>query len=86
MRNYERSWLRYDLLAVSWLTPRVPVPLIGMLLAAGAVAAFDLRACGVAVVGDIPGGLPTPSVPNVSGSGSDVASLLLPAIGVAIVA
>lgn len=72
------------LLAASWVMPRVPVPLVGMLLAAGAVAVFDLRARGVAVVGNIPGGLPTPSVPNVSGS--DVASLLLPAIGVAIVA
>lgn len=72
------------LLAVSWLAPRVPVPLFGMLLATAAVAVFDLQARGVAVVGDIPAGLPTPSVPNVSGS--EVASLLLPAIGVAIVA
>lgn len=72
------------LLAVSWLAPRVPVPLFGMLLAAAGVAVFDLQARGVAVVGDIPAGLPTPSVPNVSGS--EVASLLLPAIGVAIVA
>lgn len=72
------------LLAVSWLAPRVPVPLFGMLLAAAAVAVFDLQARGVAVVGDIPAGLPTPSLPNVSGS--EVASLLLPAIGVAVVA
>ena len=72
------------LLAASWLTPRAPVPLFGMLLAAAAVAVFDLRVRGVEVVGNIPGGLPTPSLPNVSGS--DVVSLLLPAIGVAIVA
>ena len=72
------------LLAGSWLAPRVPVPLFGMLLATAAVAVFDLKARGVVVVGHIPAGLPTPSVPNVSGS--DVASLLLPAIGVAVVA
>ena len=72
------------LLTASRLVPRMPVPLLGMLLAAGAVAVFDLRARGVAVVGHIPGGLPTPSVPSVSGS--DVVSLLLPALGVAIVA
>lgn len=64
--------------------PRAPVPLIGMLMAAATVALFDLETYGIAVVGDIQAGLPTPSVPNVSGS--DVASLLLPAIGVAIVA
>jgi len=64
--------------------PRAPVPLFGMLLAAATVAILDLEAHGVAVVGDIPAGLPTPSVPDVSGS--DIASLLLPAVGVAIVA
>jgi SulP family sulfate permease len=72
------------LLVGSRLSPRSPVPLIGMLLAAGTVAVFDLEARGIAVVGDIPAGLPTPSVPDVSGG--DVASLLLPAVGVAIVA
>jgi high affinity sulfate transporter 1 len=64
--------------------PRAPVPLIGMLLSAAAVAVFDLESHGIAVVGDIPAGLPSPSVPDVSGG--DVASLLLPALGVAIVA
>jgi SulP family sulfate permease len=72
------------LLAVSRKLPRSPVPLIGMLLAAVAVAVFDLKARGITVVGDIPAGLPAPSVPDVSGS--DIASLLLPAIGVSIVA
>ncbi|MBC7560110.1 MAG: sulfate permease [Dermatophilaceae bacterium] len=72
------------LLVGSGRFPRAPVPLIGMLLAAATVALFDLETYGIAVVGDIQAGLPIPSVPNVSGS--DVASLLLPAIGVAIVA
>ena len=64
--------------------PRSPIPLVGMLLAAATVAVFDLEARGIAVVGDIPAGLPTPSIPNVSAT--DTVSLLLPAVGVAIVA
>ncbi|MGZ5399156.1 MAG: SulP family inorganic anion transporter [Nocardioides sp.] len=72
------------LLVGSWLLPRWPVPLIGMLLAAATVAVFDLEARGIAVVGQIPAGFPTPSLPDVSAG--DTASLLLPAVGVAIVA
>ena len=72
------------LLVGSWLLPRLPVPLIGMLLAAAAVAVFDLDAHGIAVVGRIPAGLPSPSLPDVSAG--DIASLLLPAVGVAVVA
>jgi MFS superfamily sulfate permease-like transporter len=55
-----------------------------MLLAAAAVAVFDLEAHGIAVVGKIPAGLPSPSLPDVSAG--DTAALLLPAVGVAIVA
>ena len=72
------------LLVGSRLFPRAPVPLIGMLLAATAVAVFRLDDHGIGVVGDIPAGLPSPVLPNVSAA--DVASLLLPAVGVAIVA
>jgi MFS superfamily sulfate permease-like transporter len=72
------------LFAGSRMFPRAPVPLVGMLLAAATVAVFDLEDRGVAVVGDIPAGLPTPSIPHVSAT--DFVSLLLPAIGVAIVA
>ncbi len=64
--------------------PRAPIPLIGMLLAAATVVVLDLEARGIAVVGDIPAGLPTPSIPHVSAT--DLVSLLLPAVGVAIVA
>ncbi len=72
------------LLVGSRLLPRSPMPLVGMLLAAAAVALLDLQARGVAVVGAIPAGLPTPSLPSVSAG--EVGSLLLPAVGVAIVA
>lgn len=63
--------------------PRIPGPLLGMLLAAGVVWLFGLRAHGVRVVGEIPAGLPElgwPSVPV-----SQLPSLALPAIGIAIV-
>jgi SulP family sulfate permease len=68
----------------SHLLPRSPMPLVSMLVAAAAVAVFDLQARGIAVVGDIPAGLPTPSLPSV-GAG-DLEALLLPAVGVSIVA
>ena len=72
------------LLIASRLFPRAPVPLIGMLLAAATVALFDLSDRGIGTVGQIPAALPTPSLPAVSVE--DLASSLLPAVGVAIVA
>jgi high affinity sulfate transporter 1 len=72
------------LLVGAHLLPRSPVPLVGMLLAAATVAVFDLESRGIAVVGEIPAGLPAPSLPSVTAG--DVGSMLLPAVGVAIVA
>ena len=72
------------LLAASRLFPRAPVPLIGMLLATAAVGLFALKDHGVAVIGHVPAGLPVPRVPNVAFR--DLTTLLLPAVGVAIVA
>jgi sulfate permease, SulP family len=72
------------LLVATRLSPKAPVPLIGMLLAAASVAVFSLQDQGVRVVGDIPAGLPTPTIPAVTAT--DMAALLLPAVGVAIVA
>jgi len=71
------------LLAGSRRYPRAPVPLIGMLLAAAAVAVFDLQDHGIKVIGEVPSGLPSPAIPDVSGS--DIAAMLLPAVGVAVV-
>ena len=64
--------------------PRLPGPLIAMLLAAGVVVVFHLDQIGVAVIGDIPRGLPAPAVPDFSGV--EMAALLPAALGVAIVA
>jgi sulfate permease, SulP family len=63
--------------------PKAPVPLIAMLVAAVAVAILGLDRHGVQVLGEVPAGLPTPALPEVSGD--ELTSLLLPAIGVAIV-
>lgn len=71
------------LLIASRLIPRLPVPLFGVLLATTATALFSLRDHGIRVIGEIPAGFPIPGLPAVSDT--DLMTLLLPAIGVAIV-
>jgi sulfate permease, SulP family len=66
------------------LLPRAPGPLIAVALATVVVWAFGLTSHGVAVVGSIPSGLPGVAVPTPAGL--DVRSLVLPAIGVTVVA
>lgn len=72
------------LIVVGALFPRLPGPLIAVLLAAAATALLSLDRLGVRVVGTVPMGLPAPALPAVSAA--DLASLVLPAVGVAIVA
>jgi high affinity sulfate transporter 1 len=72
------------LLAAGRLLPRLPAPLIAVLLAAATTALLSLDRLGVQVVGAVPGGLPLPELPAVGPA--DLADLVLPAIGVAIVA
>ena len=69
------------LLAGARLFPRAPVPLVAIVLAAVAVAVLDLD---VQVIGDVPSGLPRPQLPAVDLA--DLTALLLPAIGVTVVA
>lgn len=64
--------------------PKAPVPLIGMLLATGVVALFDLDATGVSVVGAIPRGVPALQLPHMGPE--DLLTLLPAALGVAMVA
>lgn len=47
----------------SWLLPRVPWSLVVLVLGLATSRFVDLAAYGVAVVGHVPAGLPTPSVP-----------------------
>ena len=72
------------LLALDRWAPRVPGPLIAVLAAAAAVAALSLESEGIVVVGSVPSGLPTPAVPLVSPN--ELAALVIPAAGIAIVA
>lgn len=65
------------------LAPRAPVPLLGVLLAAGLVAMLSLGDEGVALVGDIPAGLP--AAPVWVGM-ADLRQLVAPALGLSVVA
>lgn len=72
------------LLAVQRWFPRAPGPLLAVLAATAVSAALDLRSQGLAVVGEIPSGFPTPGLPALEWA--DLRQILLPAIGVTIVA
>ena len=63
--------------------PTLPVPLLSVLLATMAVAIFNLDHRGVAVVGEIPAGLPHFAIPQVSVK--DLTSLVASALGISIV-
>ena len=66
------------------LSPRIPGVLLATVAATLVVSAFGLAAEAISVVGPLPAGLPTPSLPRV-GIG-DLASLAIAAVGVAVVA
>ena len=64
--------------------PLIPWPLIAILVSTALVAMFDLQSAGISVVGEVPSELPGFAIPDVSWQ--DTVELLLPAVGVAIVA
>nr|WSX53282.1 sulfate permease [Streptomyces sp. NBC_00974] len=70
------------LLAVPGYRRLVPRPLLALGLATAAVAVFRLDdRYGIAVIGSVPSGLPTPSLPSLG----DLSRLLVPALGVLLV-
>ncbi len=69
------------LFVVQWRVPRAPGPLLAVLLATVATAAFGLERKGISVIGPIPAGLPQPVLPDLG----NVSDLLLPAVGLLIV-
>ncbi len=71
------------MLAGSAFLPRAPMALIGMLGAAAAVSLLNLQDHGVSVIGGLPMGFPTPSLPGVSAH--EIVTLLPAALGVAFV-
>lgn len=72
------------LLTLARMWPRLPGPLIAILLASAVVAAFSLERNGIRVIGEIPSGLPTPDLPGIGLA--DISALVVPAAGIAIVA
>ena len=64
--------------------PKVPAPLVAVVLGILAVAFFNLDEEGVAIVGNIESGVPVPGVPNVTFD--QFTQLLLPALGIALLA
>jgi high affinity sulfate transporter 1 len=71
------------LLVLQWRWPSAPGPLLAILGATAATAAFGLASHGVAVVGPIPAALPVPRLPDVHPA--VLRELLLPAFTVLIV-
>ncbi|MET0831362.1 MAG: sulfate permease [Acidimicrobiia bacterium] len=68
----------------SALFPKAPIPLVAMVLATVVVGVFGLADEGISLVGSIPSGLPTVRWP--AADLSDFTALLLPAVGVTVVA
>ena len=71
------------LIASRWW-PRLPNPLLAVLLGAAAVVVLGLEDLGVATVGTLPDALPTLSLPDLSPDA--VLAMLGPALGIAVVA
>ncbi|MEU8517862.1 sulfate permease [Kitasatospora sp. NPDC048722] len=69
------------LLLLARLLPSLPGPLLAVVLGTAVSAAFSLKDHGLAVIGDIPAGLPRPAVPDLS----ELSKLALPALGILLV-
>jgi MFS superfamily sulfate permease-like transporter len=62
--------------------PRLPAPLVAVVVGITASAVFGIKAAGVGLVGNIPAGLPVPALPDLS-----MVSVLWPgALGIALMA
>jgi high affinity sulfate transporter 1 len=69
------------LLLVAKFLPRLPGPLLAVVLGTAISAAFSLKDHGIAVIGDIPAGLPRPKLPELG----ELHRLALPAMGILLV-
>lgn len=72
-----------SLLGAARWAPRWPGPLSAVLAATAVVALFSLPEHGIATVGPVASGVPVPGFTGVAAS--DLAQLLLPAVGIAVV-
>ncbi|TQM13633.1 SulP family inorganic anion transporter [Pseudonocardia kunmingensis] len=71
------------ILAARWVSPKLPASLLAVVALTVVSALLDLSEAGVAVVGEVPSGIPLPSIPDV-GLG-DVMALLPGALGLTLV-
>ncbi len=71
------------ILVVRAVSPALPAPLIAVALATAVSALLGLAEQGVAIVGQVPSGLPMPHLPDVSMT--DLNALILAGLGVAVV-
>jgi high affinity sulfate transporter 1 len=69
------------LFLMQWRFPKAPGPLLAVLLASAAALVLRAQGHDIAIVGAVPSGLPAPALPPLT----DVASLVLPAVGILIV-
>jgi high affinity sulfate transporter 1 len=69
------------LFLVQRYAPRAPGPLLAVVIGTVVVGVFGLEEHGIAVIGQVPAGLPRPELPTPG----DLAHLLLPAVGVLLV-
>lgn len=67
----------------AWLSPKVPSPLLVLLLSAAVVAIFNLERLGLEVIGEVPQGLPAFRLPDLGDL--EVWALLPYALGIAVV-
>lgn len=72
------------ILILHWLAPRWPGVLIAVITAMIVNVVFHLDQFGVAVVGEVPSGIPTPQLPLISGA--EAKTLLVVGLGVAVMA
>ena len=72
------------LFALRRWVPAAPGPLVAVVGSTMVVALFDLQSAGVAVVGEIPAGLPRPSLPDFEAI--DLGALVGAALGITVVA
>jgi SulP family sulfate permease len=72
------------MLVLAAVAPRAPAAFLGVLGATAAATILDLSDQGVRLVGEIPGGVPVPGLPEVGTS--DLTAMLAPALGIAFVA
>ena len=67
----------------TWLMPKVPSPLLVLLLSAAVVAIFNLERLGLEIIGEVPQGLPAFRLPDLGDL--EVWALLPYALGIAVV-